>query len=94
MLFLVLAFDGGDAEAPQRRQKVREQHLEGAHALAAAGTLHLGGALLNDDGGMIGSALLIEAIDEADVRARLEADIYHRAGVWQRYEIRPFKRAV
>lgn len=94
MLFLVLAYDGTDPDAPQRRQSVRDQHLEGARALASAGTLQVGGALLNEAGGMIGSALILEAEDEAALRAELEADIYHRAGVWQRFEIHPFKRAV
>ena len=43
MLFLVIAWDGTDAEAPARRQRVRATHLEGARALAADGIMHLGG---------------------------------------------------
>ena len=94
MLYLVIAKDGTDAEAPARRQAARETHLIGAKELAAAGTLVLAGALLNDDGGMIGSAMLVEAEDVAAVRAILDADIYTRGGVWQRVDIHPFKRAV
>jgi uncharacterized protein len=94
VLFLVIAKDGGDADAPARRQRVREVHLEGARALSARGVLQLGGALLDPDGGMIGSALVVEADDEAALRAALEADVYHRAGVWQSVEVYPFRRAV
>jgi uncharacterized protein len=94
MLFLVIAKDGTDAEAPARRQRVREAHLEGARALAATGALQVGGALLNAEGGMIGSALVVEAEDEAGLRLLLEADVYHREGVWRSYEIHPFRRAV
>jgi uncharacterized protein len=94
MLFLVIAKDGTDAEAPARRQRVRERHLEGARTLAESGTLQLGGALLDAQGTMIGSALVVEAEDEAAARRLLEADVYHREGVWQSYEIHPFKRAV
>lgn len=94
MLFLVIAKDGTDADAPARRQRVREAHLEGAHALAASGVLQLGGALLDPGGGMIGSALVVEAEDESALRAVLEADVYHRAGVWRSFEIYPFRRAV
>lgn len=94
MLFLVLAHDGRDDDAPARRRAVRERHLEGVRPLAADGTLKLGGAYLGADGEMAGSALLLEAEDEAAVRALLESDVYHRTGVWQRYEIYPFVRAV
>jgi uncharacterized protein len=94
MLFLVIAKDGTDEEATARRQRVREAHLEGARALAASGVVQVGGALLGADGGMIGSALIVEAEDEADLRVLLEADVYHRAGVWRSYEIYPFRRAV
>jgi uncharacterized protein YciI len=94
MLYLVIAKDGTDPDAPERRQAVRERHLEGARALAERGTMHLGGALLDDAGAMIGSALVLEAEDESALRALLEADVYARHGVWQRYEIYPFRRAV
>ncbi len=94
MLFLVIAKDGTDADAPARRSNVREAHLEGARTLATAGTLQVGGALLDDAGAMIGSALIVEAEDAAAVRTLLEADVYHRSGVWRSYEVHPFKRAV
>lgn len=94
MLFLVIAKDGTDAEAPARRQRVRERHLEGARTLATNGTLQVGGALLDPEGGMIGSALVLEAKDEAAARQLLEVDVYHREGVWRSYEIYPFRRAV
>ena len=94
MLFIVIAKDGTDPDAPARRSNVREAHLEGARALAADGTLQLGGALLDDAGNMVGSALIVEAEDAEAVRALLEADIYHRGGVWRGYEVYPFKRAI
>ena len=94
MLFLVIAKDGTDADAPARRQRVRDAHLEGARSLAASGVLQVGGALLDPDGGMIGSALVVEAEDESALRSTLEADVYHRAEVWQSFEIYPFRRAV
>ena len=94
MLYLVIAKDGSDADAPTRRQAVRERHLEGARALAERGVMPLGGALLDAEGAMIGSALLLEADDEAAARAILDADVYTTGGVWQHIEIYPFRRAV
>lgn len=94
MLFLVIAKDGTDPDAPTRRHAVRDRHLSGARELAANGTLVVGGALLNDAGGMIGSALILEAENADHARTILHNDIYHRSGVWQTLEIHPFKRAV
>ncbi len=94
MQYLVIAKDGADPEAPARRQRVRDAHLVGAHALSESGALRLGGALLDANDVMIGSALLLEAEDEAEVQRLLEADVYHREGVWRSFEIYPFRRAI
>ena len=93
MLYLVIAKDGSDEGAPERRRAVREQHLKEIHPALESGALKLGGALLDGET-MIGSMLLVEAGDETELRGLLERDIYHRAGVWQSYEIYPFRRAV
>ena len=94
MTFLVIARDGTDEEAPKRREAVREAHLERIRPLVDDGTVQLGGAILDDRGAMVGSALLIEADSSAEVRALLARDIYSTAGVWQEVEVYPFKRAV
>jgi hypothetical protein len=94
MQYLVLAHDGRDSEAKERRRRVREKHLEGVRPAVESGVLQLGGALLDDGGGMVGSALLVEADDERALRTWLENDIYHREGVWKSFEIYPFRRAV
>ena len=94
MLFLVIAKDGTDEGAAARRAAVRQRHLAAAQALAEAGTLQVGGAILDDEGAMIGSALVIEADDEAALRSLLAADVYAVHGVWQSYEVYPFRRAI
>lgn len=94
MLHLVIAHDGRDSEAPERRRRVRERHLEAMRPLIEAGTLQLGGAYLDEKGEMRGSVLLLEAEDLDAVQQILDADIYTQEGVWERFEIRPFKRAV
>lgn len=94
MLYLVLAHDATDPDAPSRRAAVRERHLEGIRPLADDGRLHVGGAFLDADGVMRGSMMLVEAEDEAALRRLLDEDVYSREGVWERFEIRPFARAV
>jgi uncharacterized protein len=94
VLFVVMAKDGTDADAPARRMGVRAQHLEAIQPLVQDGTVLLGGALLNDAGGMIGSLMLLEAENEAAARALLERDVYVTLGVWQQYDLHPFRIAV
>jgi len=94
MLFMVIAKDGTDAEAPARRQAVREQHLANVQPNVEAGILQVGGAIMDDDGNMIGSALIAEAASKEELMEFLNNDIYSKAGVWQSFEIYPFLRAV
>ena len=60
MEYLVIAYDGNDPEAPSRRQAAREAHLESVKLMKAAGTVIEGGALLDENGTMIGSTLYVE----------------------------------
>jgi len=94
MLFLIIAKDGTDAEAPARRQAVRDEHLANIKPSVEAGILHVGGAIMDDDGNMIGSALIAEAESKEALQEYLDNDIYSKTGVWQSFEIYPFKRAV
>lgn len=94
MLFIVIAKDGTDEGAGERRQKVRENHLQAVKPAVENGFLQLGGALLDPTGNMIGSVMLLDAATEEEVRGFVENDIYTKSGVWQTFEIYPFKRAV
>jgi uncharacterized protein len=94
MMYLVIAKDGTDPEAPIRRQKVRTEHLEKVQSSVDSGFLLLGGALLNKEGGMIGSAMLLEATSEEEVWTFLKNDIYSKGNVWQQFEVYPFRKAV
>lgn len=93
MQFLVLAYDGDDAEAPERRRRAREAHLAGARRLAAEGSIIEGGAILDDDGRMIGSAVFVDFPSRADLDRWLTSDPYVIGNVWQRIEIKPVRLA-
>jgi uncharacterized protein len=94
MLYIVIAKDGTDPEAPQRRLAVREKHLQEVQPAVAAGIVQVGGALLNQEGIMIGSMMILEAESEEAAREFLSKDIYSKTKVWQSFEIYPFRRAV
>jgi uncharacterized protein YciI len=92
--FFVLAYDGTDADAPARRQATRAAHFEGIKPMVERGELRAAGAILDDAGVMIGSALFAEFPSRAELDAWLERDPYVKEGVWRRIEIKPFRLAV
>ncbi len=93
MQYLVIAHDGTDAEAPARRQAARPEHIEGVKALKESGAMILGGAMLDDDGQMTGSACVVEFETRAELDAWLENDPYVTGKVWHRIEVTPVRRA-
>ncbi len=94
MQFLVVAHDGTDADAPARRQAARPAHIESIKALKEAGAIVCAGALLDEDERMIGSALIVEFENRAELDTWLVNDPYSVEGVWRNIEVTPFRRAV
>jgi uncharacterized protein YciI len=94
MQFLVVARDGTDGGAVERRMRVRPTHLEAIAPLVEDGHVLVGGAILNEAGDMIGSMLLVEFPERAAVETWLEADPYVTGGVWKEIEVSPFRAAV
>jgi len=90
--FLVIAYDGTDAEAPARRRVARPVHFEGLKTLGSH--VLAGGAILDDAGNMIGSAVVAEFPSRADLDAWLEREPYVKQGVWKNIEVRPYRMAV
>ena len=94
MQYLVLAYDGTDDGAPARRQAAREAHLAGARAMKSAGEMLYGAALLDDGGRMIGSAMVVDFADRADLNAWLAADPYTTGDVWRQIEVKACRVSV
>jgi uncharacterized protein len=93
MQFLLTAYDGTDDQAPERRMKVRADHLEKVDKMIKEGVLLLGGAILSDDGRMIGSMIVYEFPDRQALDERLKDEPYINGKVWQKIDIRPFRLA-
>ena len=94
MQFVVVARDGNDDDAIDRRKRVRPIHLEAIAPLVEDGHVLVGGAILNEEGDMVGSMLLVDFEDRTLVDAWLERDPYVTGGVWKEIEVRPFRAAV
>jgi uncharacterized protein YciI len=93
MQFLLLAYDGTDGEALERRMKVRPEHLEKIAVLKKKGNFLLGGAILDDNQTMIGSMIVYEFPDRKALDESLLDEPYITNGVWQKVEIRPYRLA-
>jgi len=93
MQFLLLAFDGTDPEALDRRMKVRPAHLAYVAALKSSGQFLLGGAILDDEGKMTGSMIIYEFPDRPALDECLKSEPYITGDVWRQIDIRPFRLA-
>jgi uncharacterized protein YciI len=93
MQFLLVAYDGTDSGALDRRMKARPEHLEKIAVLKKSGEFLLGGAILSDNGQMIGSMIVYEFPDRAALDISLENEPYIAQGVWKSIEIKPYRLA-
>ena len=91
MQFLLLAYDGTDPEALQRRLKVRDEHLRKISGLKKDGEFLFGGAILDDNGIMTGSMVVYDFPDRETLDERLKNEPYITEGVWKKLEIKPFR---
>jgi uncharacterized protein YciI len=93
MQFLLVAFDGTDSGALERRMKARPEHLEKIAVLKKRGAFLFGGAILDENEKMIGSMIVYEFPDRAALDESLKNEPYVINGVWQKIDIRPYRIA-
>jgi uncharacterized protein YciI len=58
--YLIIAQDGRDDDALNRRKEVRPLHLAGAKKLKENGNFVIGGAMLDDENNMRGSIMIVQ----------------------------------
>lgn len=91
--YLIYAWDGDDNQALERRMNTRPEHLAGGKQLKANGNFILGGAMLNDEGQMIGSTMILQFETEEEFENWKSTEPYILNGVWKKIVIHPFKVA-
>ncbi|MCA1716723.1 MAG: YciI family protein [Actinobacteria bacterium] len=94
MQFLVIAHDHTDDEALVRRLVVRERHLAAARRTIESGNMLIGGAILDDEGRMVGSMTVVSFPDRATFDEWLRNVPYMKNNVWERVEVYPYHVAV
>jgi uncharacterized protein YciI len=93
MQFILTGYDGADAGALDRRMAVREEHLKKIEILKKSGEFLFGGAILDEEGKMIGSVIVYEFPDRQSLDEKLKEEPYIINGVWKKIEIHPFRLA-
>jgi uncharacterized protein len=91
--FVIIAEDGKDEEALDRRMAVRPAHFDGVRKLKEANHYILGGATLDDNSKMNGSVMIVQFETEQALQAWLEKEPYVTGRVWNKVQVRPFKVA-
>ena len=88
MLFVIIGYDGPNGA--KLRPSVRLAHLENLRPLVEAGRVIVGGPFTDGSG----SLMVIDFEDEAAAKAFANSDPYVKQGVFERVEIRPFRKVV
>lgn len=91
--YLITAYDFTDPDALNRRMAIRPLHLDAARQLRETGNFVLGGAMLNDEGKMIGSVMVLQFETEEQLAAWKQDEPYITQKVWETVDIKPFKVA-
>jgi uncharacterized protein YciI len=89
--YIITALDYADGL--ERRLNVRDAHLEGVRQLKEKGNFIKAGAILNDEGKMIGSVMMLQFETTGALEQWQMNDPYTTAGVWETIDIKPIKIA-
>jgi uncharacterized protein len=93
MLYVIHAYDYTDPKALERRMAVRPHHLDGVRELKAKNQFVMGGALLDTEGKMIGSMMVLDFESEAQMQEWYAQELYITGKVWEKIDVKPFKQA-
>lgn len=88
MLFVIIGYDGPNGAA--LRPTVRPAHLENLKPLVDAGKVIVGGPFTDGSG----SLMVIDFENEAAAKAFAQSDPYVKQGVFERVEIKPFRKVI
>ena len=85
MQFIITAYDGEGML--EKRMRVRPRHLE--NMAKVRGRVICAGGLLDGDGRMKGSVLIMDFDDKSLLDEYLRSEPYITEGVWEKVEVQP-----
>lgn len=89
MQFAIIARDYKDQEALSRRENARTAHIALSNEAKEKGQQLYGVAMLNDEGKMCGSVMIVDFPSQKEVDAWLAYEPYVVGKVWEHIEIVP-----
>ena len=90
MQFLIIAYDGTDDQASERRLRVREQHIAVGDEMVRTGKALFGAAILDSEGKMIGSMRVVDYPSRQELDNWLQREEpYVVEKVWEKIQIMP-----
>lgn len=87
MLYLITCTDVADG--PAIRDRVLATHLDHIAAVLPEKRIRIAGPVNGPNGKPHGSYFIVEAESEADARAFLARDPFHKAGLWATIKVEP-----
>lgn len=87
MQFIINAYDGTDDKALERRMAARPEHLENMNKVKEMAKVISAGGLLNKEGEMIGSFLVLDFATQELFDKYLESEPYIKYGVWEKVQV-------
>lgn len=93
MQYIITAYDGTDEKAIDRRLMAREEHLKSVERRVKEGQHLYGAAILDDNGKMIGSLMVVDYPSKEELDNWLKVEPYVVVKVWEKIDIKPCKVA-
>ncbi len=87
MQFIVIAYDGTDQGALERRLAARDAHLKSAKEMFDGGKWLYAAGILSDDGKMIGSMIVCDFASRDELEEWLKAEPYVVGDVWKKIDV-------
>lgn len=89
MQYIIMAYDGNDEKALERRSAFREEHLNKVEQMKDEKKHLYAAAILDDFGKMMGSLLIVDFQTKEELDDYLKVEPYVIGKVWEKIEIKP-----
>ena len=86
MLFVIIGHDG--PRGAELRPKIRAAHLDNLRPFVDQGKVVIAGPFTDGSGSLI----VVDMESEAEAKALADSDPYTKQGVFERVEVKPFRR--